>query len=168
MKGRVEKLGPDFRHLKSRLRARRKSDWPSPSISLTLLITLSCSVVSTFTDDVPKSSPFRWCSRVLVFPPMCQSLSLPTDTTFHSCGLWRGLLLEKFGGSNMNSSTIFITWRIFKKETRSRGAAACATCFAWISYECHGNVRRSLPRISLCNEEPPVQDECTMLVDSRG
>lgn len=67
----------------------RKSDWPSPSISLTLLITLSSSVVSTFTDDVPKSSPFRWCSRVLVFPLMFQSLSLPTDTTLHSCGLWR-------------------------------------------------------------------------------
>lgn len=90
MKGRVEKLGPDFRHLKPRLRAPRKSDWPSPSISLTLLITLSSFVVSTFTDDVPKSSPFRRCSRVLVFPLMCQSLSLPTDTTFHSCGLWRG------------------------------------------------------------------------------
>lgn len=84
MKGRVEKLGPDFRHLKPRLRAPRKSDWPSPSISLTLLITLSFSVVSTFTDDVPKSSPFRWCSRVLVFPLMFHSLSLPTDTTLHS------------------------------------------------------------------------------------
>lgn len=67
----------------------RKSDWPSPSISLTLLITLSSYVVSTFTDVVPKSSPFRWCSRVLVFPLMFQSLSLPTDTMLHSCGLWR-------------------------------------------------------------------------------